>query len=754
MKTLLCALMLACIASISMGSSVRFGIDIYQYDPFTIEEAKQLTQIMPQYNDLLTSYIVALKQGMTASYKVQLWLSQDDDPIRSAYVVKPNTENVILKNDRPGHFSYKTDASGEFYSIGDLKSHWPSGDYVFYVTFTDGHIETWTTTVANYDTTLFPDIVTGSLSTDTQGQLLLDWSTVNGISEYAVWAWELKKNTGVYESDTLNLTPHQPVTTQLPGAYTGKGNYNIGVDAYRDVSSGQFSVRFISIANWFSFKNPLPPKVNNIDKCTVTAGKANMDSISFSGTLDAIEADFIIARQQDKNVEVTLNSGLMPSPFLFSFPVNDTNFKKGVYKSSVPVKGGTSSFGFDSKTGKMTFSAKSVDLTGMACPITFTFTLGDYSASVVMTEAVVNGTKPCPSVLMMGVQNDLDVLKFLPKRGKAAGTDSLSAQGTFSVSGEFQFTDPFILTLGGQSFTVAGSAFKPVSGVVSCTNSPAQEDGLVSAKFDTNTGAFTITVKNTTLEDYGIVPFDLSLFGIQLGVIETVNLGDPFVGKRTMILYGNDNIRDGFVLDAVEKVTAAISTSNNTDYVIKAKGISFSMTKETDNLLALNPQPQNQSTWVTPNAYMLSDGINGAFVMLGQENYDPLDISVRVATWTRPAVVTGSQLAGTWNTPTWIFDNDLMDDVLMPFETTDGTFAITDLGNNQVKLDLGGGINWVLDIVGNSLVPTGQLAFLNSRIVHFSMVTDGNGIAMTWIGVDTNDPTIISTRIALAARQR
>ena len=387
-KKLVYLVAILALCGLTKASNVYCGIEIYKQNFCTVEEGEQLKRVAPKYSDWLDSYIVALKQGMTASYDVGIWLEQDDDPIRSAYVVKPNDESVTLKKDGPGHFDSDVGGGpGEFYtSIEDLKSHWPSGDYVLHVTFKDKHTQTWTTTIPDYNTTPFPDIPSGSLSAGTGGLLSLDWSTVNGVTEYNVWVWELKKNKDVYDSDDLyyDITPPQSLTTSLTGAYAGKGDYNIGVDAYNNVVSGSgFDVAFDASANWFSFKKPATPIENTISKFTVKAGKAGASkgSLSFTGLLDAIAADLII--EDGNNIVVDINSVDMPSPLEFQFPINSTTFKKGKYsytRKSAPV----SSFKLDTKTGKMTFSAKGLDLTDLTYPITLTITIGDYEADFIV----------------------------------------------------------------------------------------------------------------------------------------------------------------------------------------------------------------------------------------------------------------------------------------------------------------------------------------------------------------------------------
>ena len=220
---------------------------------------------------------------------------------------------------------------------------------------------------------------------------------------------------------------------------------------------------------------------------------------------------------------------------------------------------------------------------------------------------------------------------------------------------------------------------------------------------------------------------------------------DPFIGTQTITLYGDDNISDGVIIDSIE-ITLDTSTSNGANYTTKIiGGPTFSMVRDGDNELALSPQPQDMGTWIAANVYMLSDGFNGAFLMMGKDP-NPLDISIRVATWAPEVEVSGSQLAGQWLMK-WIFDDNLRDLYLSVFSVEYEMLTITDLGNGQVNVQFGN-TNVVMNINGNKLEPVEPL----DPIVYFSMVTDGKGIAVTFIGVETYDPTDVSARIGLASR--
>jgi hypothetical protein len=253
-----------------------------------------------------------------------------------------------------------------------------------------------------------------------------------------------------------------------------------------------------------------------ISKCTVAAGKT-LDTISFSGILNAREADLLAA--MGGNVVVTVNSDSMVKPLNSEFPITNTSPKKGKFSGKNP----NSSFALDTKTGKMAFSAKNADLTGLACPITVTITIGSYTANLEVKEDVVNGTKLCPLPLLQGVKNSLDITKKPSfKKGKTAGTDSLTVSGTFTVAGEYKKA-PLTITVGNQMFPVPIEQVGDKNYVASCK--PASKIGpQVTAKLDYNKCTFTISVKNATINLSGDVAFGINCFDVNLQGLETINL--------------------------------------------------------------------------------------------------------------------------------------------------------------------------------------------------------------------------------------
>jgi hypothetical protein len=146
-----------------------------------------------------------------------------------------------------------------------------------------------------------------------------------------------------------------------------------------------------------------------IYKFKVKAGKNSKgDRIKFKGLLDVTGADFNAAISG--NVIVTIESDDIPDldKTTYTFPIEEYTLRKGKYKS-IKVKpadksGPVTFFWVDTIKGKMKFSAKNVDLTGLSCPITVTVQIGDYDAGIVLDEDIVNGPKKsCPPELMAGM---------------------------------------------------------------------------------------------------------------------------------------------------------------------------------------------------------------------------------------------------------------------------------------------------------------------------------------------------------------
>lgn len=135
-----------------------------------------------------------------------------------------------------------------------------------------------------------------------------------------------------------------------------------------------------------------------VNKCSVAAGsKPNSDKISFSGTMNATKGHISAASA----VEVTVDSSDMNSPCVLTFPVNSNTFKKSNYSYSGTESGVKKSFKYNLKTGKFTFAASNVNLSGLGCPLTVEIKVGDYISTTDVNEAIVNGPKKLIPINLM-----------------------------------------------------------------------------------------------------------------------------------------------------------------------------------------------------------------------------------------------------------------------------------------------------------------------------------------------------------------
>ena len=138
---------------------------------------------------------------------------------------------------------------------------------------------------------------------------------------------------------------------------------------------------------------PTPVEQMSITKCTVTAGKTEGDdTIVFSGEMNATTDDL-----SANSIEVTIDSGDMDNPCAQSFPINGTTFKKGQYKCSITEGSLKTSFTFNTKTGKFSFTAENVDLSGLGYPLTIGIEIGDYYAETEVNEAAHGPKKQIPT---------------------------------------------------------------------------------------------------------------------------------------------------------------------------------------------------------------------------------------------------------------------------------------------------------------------------------------------------------------------
>ena len=246
-----------------------------------------------------------------------------------------------------------------------------------------------------------------------------------------------------------------------------------------------------------------------INSCTVKAGKrpivaAAADSITVKGELGATASDF----QMNSDISVTINSNDMTDPCILTFPVDGNTFKNGKFSYSKTINGLKKSLKYDTKTHVFNFSASKINLTGLDCPLTMIIQIGGYSATMSTGESIVNGKKPIPISLLMGVTDSLRVDKITVKQNTTkTGSDQMTVKGGFSawdanVNADANMANEDVnVILGTQTWMIPHGSFKAKKTKFTCSKIPATASGTAAASFDFNKGAFTLTIKNTDIDD-------------------------------------------------------------------------------------------------------------------------------------------------------------------------------------------------------------------------------------------------------------
>lgn len=253
-----------------------------------------------------------------------------------------------------------------------------------------------------------------------------------------------------------------------------------------------------------------------ITKFTAKAGKLyNQDQAQFKGLMDAAESDILDSNE----IIVSIDASYIPDPnnTTWTFPVNGEAYKNGKYNYARTENASQSFLKYDPANGKVQFKVKNEDLTGLSCPMMVTITIGDYTAQIELDEDIVNGTKkPCPPEFLMGAVNSFMVDKNKVKFGKTTGADSLTVSGFFTIAADYDTSNPFVITLGSQTFTVPGDQFIAKGASESC-NASCLEGGLLKAKLDFAKCTYILTLSQITIDQYDVVPFGVDVFGFVLG---------------------------------------------------------------------------------------------------------------------------------------------------------------------------------------------------------------------------------------------
>jgi hypothetical protein len=259
-----------------------------------------------------------------------------------------------------------------------------------------------------------------------------------------------------------------------------------------------------------------------VTKCKVTAGKTQgQDAIDMSGTFANFPDYNGIA---DVNISIT---SLTDDELVYNetLDCNSLDIVKGKLKYTYKIPrggdGAITSLTIDFNKRTFALKSKSIDLTGLACPLKLEAVMGNYILSGEVDEAIVNGKKSIPTRLMRLYDDTLIVTKAKAKHSTKLSSDTLSVKGEIAVADmnvdtnepnlvkkDVIFTWKDEADTNVQTFTIPGDTFKLASKkahIYKCSKvnvDPGNEtdvnDGYVSATIDLDKCTFTMSISKAS----------------------------------------------------------------------------------------------------------------------------------------------------------------------------------------------------------------------------------------------------------------
>ena len=292
MKRTMSLLLLCMISSISLGQTYYAGVELYKESLPTLAELDYLKVLMPKEKDMINEAAWAVRSGYEFEYEMDVYVwFEDPGNVVSVDLIKPDNSEIPLVFD-DDEFALE---SG-YFLFDDMKADFPAGIYAIRITYTDEDPDYQPLVMPDYLEADFPEIIDGELVLE-NNIWNLNWSTVAGIEDYWIEADDLLRDRVIWEDGVYFADPQENLITDFDSLLR-KGRYNCGVTAeaidFLDDSDG-VPKAIISCLNLWSFKRDVPVFENKITKATVTSGINDLDTISLTGQLEAIEADFLNA---------------------------------------------------------------------------------------------------------------------------------------------------------------------------------------------------------------------------------------------------------------------------------------------------------------------------------------------------------------------------------------------------------------------------------------------------------------------------
>lgn len=519
------------------------GIELFVRNTPSAGQVERLKALLPPEEDrnFLNQLTVAAQQGQTSWYLATVYVYFDALTENDIQVVRENIDTIYI--EFPAGSSLEGQQPLEFEEIFQDGDHWQmvyvyekkfptrndfmgafiEGNYPITVTYKDATPDqTKTLSLPEIEDTMFPGFADdASVSWLGSTMQLYMPNFVEEVGDYDISIWDIKTGKDILEEYEKPYKKYY--------YFDGLKKIDLGVDieyAKPGQDAGQGILVFGSITTIFDFRSGVVSGSGlQINKCTVTAGMNDQDTIIWSGKLFAADANFELSEK----VRVEIHGEWLLSPVMVDFPIDPSNpLKKNQFIKQVQTDKGIFDFKYDNRNKVASFSAKKVNLTGLACPFVVTVRIGDFYAATTLDEDIVNNSRPCPYELLMGAVKDLQVQKYQLVNGKTAGNDRFTMQGKFAIDGVVELdddgepTNPFRVMLerelGYYEGWIDGWEFTVRNGIYSCSNL-VDDDGVLTIRLDFNKATYSISINKAALgvnKGDGLRSVGLDVFGFDL----------------------------------------------------------------------------------------------------------------------------------------------------------------------------------------------------------------------------------------------
>ena len=228
---------------------------------------------------------------------------------------------------------------------------------------------------------------------------------------------------------------------------------------------------------------------------------------------------------------------------------------------------------------------------------------------------------------------------------------------------------------------------------------------------------------------------------------------DPFAGSYSLSVAYDNDISDGVVILRDSAVDLTITRNSPTELTASIAGEGGPVTiplTESGQRVTASGAPIAYTGWNLIEFAMVSDGINKAFLMVGQDASDPTDMSIMASSWSEATEpVAATDIAGAW-TVLQYSDHNLLD-LDEGFEQ-DPPVVGTNVAISPDQIRLTALPPEWNPLSANLFVSGTIVSLINPPGDDYHLLriaTDGNTSAFCAVNVEDDDPTDVGMSIGL-----